>query len=132
MFLKTLSSTLLLLAAQVSYGMAACSIMQPPKKDDNTVTLNLYSDEGCCNLVQTMSIGTIGACHRTNQPFTGWTQNVGQNLFGRDLHIGLFGTNDCLEENVDFGIWFSLTNQPRCPAVSPFGFNSIVLGPVPN
>lgn len=71
----------------------------PPdnKGNDNTMTLNLYKGD-CCTPKSTLTIGTasIGKCEDISALGPeGFTQSVGQNLFGRNLLLTFFFTSDC-------------------------------------
>ncbi|XXH06114.1 hypothetical protein Hte_012559 [Hypoxylon texense] len=71
----------------------------PPdnKGNDNTITLNLYKGD-CCTPKSTLTIGaaSIGRCEDISALGPeGFTQSVGQNLFGRNLLLVFYFTPDC-------------------------------------
>lgn len=95
MFVKSLISVTVLLAAQAKFG-SACSQGQPAIKDDNTATLNFFGDSDA--LVQTISLGAVGTCHTLNGGANTFNIAVGQNLFGRNLRIETWPSSDCSGE----------------------------------
>ncbi|KAJ4288361.1 hypothetical protein N0V88_007400 [Collariella sp. IMI 366227] len=85
---------------------------QPPNDSDNTVTLSLFGDTGCCSTpIETSKIGKFGVCHTSNAPFKGTTMTVGQNLFGRNIHVRQYASKDC--SNTAWG-QVSLSNKNLC------------------
>ncbi len=83
---------------------------QPDNKDDNTVTLRL-SSEGCtCGGFEDITLGKLDECHDANGPFQGFMQTVGQNLFGRSIHVLTYASKGC-----SGGAWVtSLSNNDVC------------------
>jgi hypothetical protein len=85
---------------------------QPDNDSDNTVTVSLFGDTGCCSdPVETSKIGKFGICHNANAAFKGSTMSVGQNLFGRNIHVRQYASRDCKDS-----AWgqISLSNKNVC------------------
>lgn len=86
-------------------------MVNPAIKDDYTVTLGLFSDGGCCTSVQTMSMGVLDSCHNANQSFQGFSQSVGQTMFGRNIKLLTYAGSDCT--NGTFNT-YDLSNYGSC------------------
>jgi hypothetical protein len=89
---------------------ATCSV-DTENASDNTVTLDLYSEFGCCNSIETIKIGNVGVCHDSNAPFHSLSQAVGSNMFGWLYHIHTYTGTGCTGEAGDA---LSLTNNKQC------------------
>ncbi|KAB5526311.1 hypothetical protein GE09DRAFT_1229149 [Coniochaeta sp. 2T2.1] len=78
----------------------ACGGSSPAFKNDNTVTLKLFSDD-CCTETQTFSLGTLGTCHTPSAgSFTGLIQATGENIFGRGVKIWAYpDSTSCAGDN---------------------------------
>lgn len=88
----------------------ACDSSQPAIKDANTVTVKLYSDDSCCNVLQTTSMGVLDECHNAAGSFYSLRQAVGQNMFGRNIHIASYTGTDCAgDASIE-----QLTNTAEC------------------
>ncbi|KAF3764419.1 hypothetical protein M406DRAFT_71038 [Cryphonectria parasitica EP155] len=94
----------------VAGAAQACDSTQPAIKDANTVTVKLYSDDTCCNVLQTTSLGVLDECHTANGAFYSHKMAVGANMFGRDIHWAAYETTDC-SGAFEYG---SLTNNDTC------------------
>jgi hypothetical protein len=107
MYTKSLYSLAILTAYAIA-GNACATGPGPNIKDDNTVTLELFSTSN--ELFETISIGNIGNCHNLDTAAHTFIQAVGQNLFHRNLHIITFSSSDC---NGGSQAW-DLTNNGKC------------------
>lgn len=67
----------------------------PSNSNSNTVTLALSSDGGCCNVVETITLGHANECHTANAGFSSLVQAVGSNMFGRGIQIEIFTDTSC-------------------------------------
>ncbi|KAK4446234.1 alginate lyase-domain-containing protein [Podospora aff. communis PSN243] len=76
----------------------------------NQVALKLFHDDHCCSPSQSTRLGTLNSCHNGNHPFRSFVQNVGSNMFGRNVRILAYPDRDCEGDPVIT----SLTNAPRC------------------
>lgn len=92
----------------------SCNSAPPSKKSDNTVVVELFKENSCCTPVETAAIGNLDACHNADSPFQALKQAVGQNMFGRNIHIEVFPSRDCNGS----GAKFSLSNKDVCSAGS--------------
>jgi hypothetical protein len=99
-------------------GYLSFMVEEPPtcsvnteNESDNTVTLDLYSEFGCCNSIETIKIGNIGVCHDSNAPFHSLSQAVGSNMFGWLYHIHPYSGKGCTG---DAGDQISLSNKKEC------------------
>lgn len=75
----------------------SCAGAPDNQGNDNTITLDLYKGD-CCTPKSTLTIGTasIGKCEDISALGPeGFTQSVGQNLFGRSLLLTFYFTKDC-------------------------------------
>ncbi|KAF2111870.1 alginate lyase-domain-containing protein [Lophiotrema nucula] len=91
-------------ATPTSCGLA------PPAKNDNTVTLNLYSDFGCCSSFETIKLGSLNQCHNGNAAFGSLMQSVSQSMFGQGIHLYAYAEADCGGTPADM----DLTNDVQC------------------
>ncbi|KAL4877590.1 alginate lyase-domain-containing protein [Aspergillus karnatakaensis] len=89
---------------------ATCAVTGPGVQGDNLVTMELYSDIGCCSSFETIKMGTLSSCHNANQDFHGFSQSVGKNEFGWNIHIHTFTQEGCQGSSDQF----SLTNAATC------------------
>jgi hypothetical protein len=101
--------------------------LRPATNNDNTVTLSLFSDTGCCTpLVKSISIGTLNECHDAGAPFNAITEAVGQNMFGRKLHVYLYPDSGCSTST--YGI-AELSNSVGCVFNQGPAWQSFMIAP---
>ncbi|KAL2786676.1 alginate lyase-domain-containing protein [Aspergillus keveii] len=87
-----------------------CPVTGPAIGSDNTVTMELYSDVGCCTTVETIKMGNTGTCHEADASFHSFSQAVGKNEFGWNIHIHTFTQSGCQGDYDSF----SLSNAATC------------------
>ncbi|KAH8681363.1 hypothetical protein BX600DRAFT_446375 [Xylariales sp. PMI_506] len=106
--LKSLTVSFLVALQTAGTLTLACSHGQPAIKDSNTVTVNLFDEFD--NWFQTTSMGVLNECHNADDWFVTFNQAVGQNMFGRNIHIYTYTGVDCT------GDYFvtDLTNNDVC------------------
>ncbi|KAJ0417534.1 alginate lyase-domain-containing protein [Aspergillus carlsbadensis] len=99
-------------------GYQSFMLEQPPScsvktknKSKTTVTLDLYSQFGCCDSIETIKVGNIGTCHDANKPFHSLSQAVGSDMFGWLYHIHPYAGTGCSGEAGDK---ISLSNNKHC------------------
>ncbi|KAL1844628.1 hypothetical protein VTK73DRAFT_2146 [Phialemonium thermophilum] len=69
---------------------------QPQNSDPGAMTLDLWSDHGCCGpIVETITVHTLNVCHNTGSKFNSITQAVGKNLFGHNFHVYAYSGTGC-------------------------------------
>lgn len=98
-----------------------CSVQQPNSSgNDNTITIDVFSS-GCCDKqpAQNFTIGNLGTCYTTKASFNDFTQKVGSNLFGQDIHVALFKDKSCSDHAFNV---YDLSNNAVCYQGS--GWNS--------
>lgn len=68
--------------------------------------IKLFGEE-CCDSTQTFKLGELYKCHKT-KPFQSYTMSVGQKMLNRNIHLGVWETDDCTSVVADI----KLTNTP--------------------
>ncbi|KAK3902244.1 alginate lyase-domain-containing protein, partial [Staphylotrichum tortipilum] len=90
---------------------STCNSTPPKKKSDTTVVLELFKESSCCTPVETIAIGNLDVCHNADASFQALKQAVGQNMFGRGIHIQLFESRDCANKAF---VQTDLSNKDVC------------------
>ena len=75
-----------------------CNSTPPKQKSDTTVVLELFKESSCCTPVETASLGKLDVCHNADAGFKGIKQAVGEDMFGRGIHIQLFSSRNCADK----------------------------------
>ncbi|CEL00436.1 hypothetical protein ASPCAL00036 [Aspergillus calidoustus] len=88
----------------------SCSV-KAENESKTTVTLDLYSQFGCCDSIETIKVGNIGTCHDVNKLFHSLSRAVGKDMFGWLYHIHPYTGAGCTGEAGDK---ISLSNSKHC------------------
>jgi hypothetical protein len=80
-----------------------------------TVTVNVFSDGECQNLIESANLGNLNECHTVPNGLSGGsfsTSNVDSSFFGRGIKLVALD-NFCGGEQADAD-FVDLTNNPNC------------------
>ena len=115
-------------------GYLSFMVTEPPSctpntqnDSPNTVTLDPYSEVGCCNSIETIKIGNLDVCHDSNAPLHSLSHAVGLDMFGWLYHIhpytgtGCTGTaGNSISLSTQHGIaWNSFKITQDCKHITP-------------
>jgi uncharacterized membrane protein YgcG len=89
----------------------------------NTVTLSLSSDGGCCDVVETITLGVVNECHKADSGFSSFMQAVGDGMFHQDIQIEIFTDSSCTYG----GRAADLSNRAICDTAGSTTFHSFRL-----
>jgi hypothetical protein len=87
----------------------------------NTVTPELYIDASCCISTHNYTMGNLGECKTPGGTFSSFKQDVGQNMFGRNVKVLLYDGTNYKGANVVK----DLTNKPQCS--QDFNYQSLMI-----
>ncbi len=102
---------------------SSCNPKEPAIASDNTVTLQLFTDPSCCSPAQKFTMGNLNECKDSSGTYGSILQAVGQNMFGRSIHVIMFDGAGCTGN----AYTVSLSNNPVCDTGGGVAFKSFML-----